>query len=53
MRRALADGGRWLDSEGRERMQAVLAKRPTLSTVCDFRNRLARIDGAARCRTGA
>jgi stearoyl-CoA desaturase (Delta-9 desaturase) len=22
-------------------MQAVLAKRPTLSTVCDFRNRLA------------
>ena len=41
MRRALADGGRWLDSEGRDRMQAVLAKRPTLSTVCDFRNRLA------------
>jgi stearoyl-CoA desaturase (delta-9 desaturase) len=37
----MADGGRWLDSEGRERMQAVLAKRPTLSTVCDFRNRLA------------
>jgi stearoyl-CoA desaturase (delta-9 desaturase) len=41
MRRALADGGRWLDSEGRDRMQAVLAKRPTLSTVCEFRNRLA------------
>nr|WP_199045202.1 fatty acid desaturase [Dyella sp. ASV24] len=41
MRRALADGGRWLDNEGRDRMQAVLAKRPTLSTVCDFRNRLA------------
>ncbi|RDI98819.1 acyl-CoA desaturase [Dyella solisilvae] len=41
MRRALADGGRWLDSEGRDRMQAVLAKRPTLSTVCDFRTRLA------------
>ena len=41
MRRALADGGRWLDSEGRDRMQAVLAKRPTLSVVCEFRNRLA------------
>ncbi|HEY9132344.1 MAG TPA: fatty acid desaturase [Dyella sp.] len=40
MRLALADGGRWLDSEGRERMQAVLAKRPNLSTVCDFRARL-------------
>jgi stearoyl-CoA desaturase (delta-9 desaturase) len=41
MRLALADGGRWLDNEGRDRMQAVLARRPTLKTVCDFRNRLA------------
>ncbi len=41
MRRALADGGRWLDNEGRDRMQAVLARRPTLKTVCDFRTRLA------------
>jgi len=41
MRRALADGGRWLDHEGRERLQAALAKRPTLRTVCDFRTRLA------------
>ena len=41
IRLAMADGGRWLDSEGRERMQAVLAKRPTLSTVCEFRSRLA------------
>jgi stearoyl-CoA desaturase (delta-9 desaturase) len=40
MRLALADGGRWLDNEGRDRMQAVLAKRPTLKTVCDFRTRL-------------
>jgi stearoyl-CoA desaturase (delta-9 desaturase) len=40
MRLALADGGRWLDNEGRDRMQAVLAKRPTLQTVCDFRTRL-------------
>ncbi len=42
-RRALADGGRWLDSEGRERMQAMMAKRPTLRTVCDFRARLAEL----------
>jgi stearoyl-CoA desaturase (Delta-9 desaturase) len=41
IRLAMADGGRWLDNESRERMQAVLAKRPTLSTVCDFRSRLA------------
>jgi stearoyl-CoA desaturase (delta-9 desaturase) len=43
MRRALADGGRWLDNEGRERMQAVLAKRPNLRVVCDFRARLAEL----------
>ena len=41
MRRAMADGGRWLDGEGRDRMQAVLAKRPTLKTVVEFRARLA------------
>ena len=41
MRRALADDGRWLDGESHARLQAVLAKRPTLRTVCDFRSRLA------------
>jgi len=41
LRRALADGGRWLDGEGHDRLQAVLAKRPTLRTVYDFRARLA------------
>ena len=40
MRRALADGGRWLDSESRDRLQAVLARRPTLKTVWEFRARL-------------
>ncbi|WP_049623751.1 DesA family fatty acid desaturase [Frateuria defendens] len=40
LRRALADGGRWLDVEGRDKLQAVLAHRPTLRTVCDFRARL-------------
>jgi len=41
LRRAMADGGRWLDSEGHDRLEAVLAKRPTLKTVVDFRTRLA------------
>jgi len=41
MRLALADGGRWLDGEGHDKLQAMLARRPTLKTVCDFRNRLA------------
>lgn len=41
LRRALADGGRWLDTEGSDKLQAVLAKRPNLRVVCDFRNRLA------------
>ena len=40
MRRALANGGRWLDSEGSDRLQAVLARRPTLKTVYEFRTRL-------------
>ncbi|WP_266169261.1 DesA family fatty acid desaturase [Dyella subtropica] len=43
LRRSLADGGRWLDNEGRDRMQAVLAKRPNLRVVCDFRARLAEL----------
>jgi stearoyl-CoA desaturase (delta-9 desaturase) len=41
LRRALADGGRWLDGEGHDRLQTMLARHPTLQTVCDFRNRLA------------
>ena len=40
LRRALADGGRWLDGEGRERLAALIEKRPTLQTVCEFRARL-------------
>ncbi len=41
MRRALADGGRWLDSEARSRLDAVLEKRPGLRVVVDYRARLA------------
>ncbi|HWU78125.1 MAG TPA: fatty acid desaturase [Rhodanobacter sp.] len=40
LRLAMADGGRWLDNEGHDRMQALLAKRPTLATVIEFRSRL-------------
>jgi stearoyl-CoA desaturase (delta-9 desaturase) len=40
LRRALADGGRWLDNDGRERLQATLEKRPALRTVCSYRARL-------------
>ncbi len=40
LRRALADGGRWLDGEGRQRMQTLIERRPTLRTVIEFRARL-------------
>ena len=39
-RRALADGGRWLDHDARERMHALVAHRPRLSTLVEFRSRL-------------
>jgi stearoyl-CoA desaturase (delta-9 desaturase) len=38
---AMADGGRWLDNEGRDRLQGMLDKRPTLKVVFEFRTRLA------------
>ncbi|HWG10127.1 MAG TPA: fatty acid desaturase [Rhodanobacteraceae bacterium] len=41
MRRALADGGRWLDTEGHARLAVVMEKRPTLRTVVEYRARLA------------
>ncbi|MGH8164979.1 MAG: DesA/ISL3 alpha bundle tail domain-containing protein, partial [Rhodanobacteraceae bacterium] len=41
MRRALADGGRWLNTEGHVRLAAVIEKRPTLAIVVDYRARLA------------
>lgn len=40
LRRALADGGRWLDCEGRQRMQMLIERRPTLRTVVEYRARL-------------
>jgi len=41
LRRALGNGGRWLDSASRERMVAFTEKHPQLRTVCEFRARLA------------
>src|SRR5699024_8305886 len=40
LRRALADGGRWLDRDSRKQLDAAVEKRPKLRTVCDYRARL-------------
>jgi stearoyl-CoA desaturase (delta-9 desaturase) len=41
LRKALGNGGRWLDAASRERMNAFTKKHPKLATVCEFRARLA------------
>jgi stearoyl-CoA desaturase (delta-9 desaturase) len=41
LRKALANGGRWLDERSRERLQDEVRQRPLLATVCEFRTRLA------------
>lgn len=41
LRRALGNGGRWLDVASRERMNAFTERCPQLRTVCEFRARLA------------
>ena len=41
LRRALGNGGRWLDAASRERMNAFTEHCPRLRTVCEFRARLA------------
>src|SRR6185312_5707400 len=43
LRRALANGGRWLDSAGQARMFEAIKQRPLLAKVCDFRARLAAV----------
>ena len=43
LRKALANGGRWLDEHSRERLQEVIQQRPRLATVCEFRARLAAV----------
>jgi stearoyl-CoA desaturase (delta-9 desaturase) len=41
LRKALGNGGRWLDAASRERMDAFTKNHPKLATVCEFRARLA------------
>ncbi len=41
LRRALGNGGRWLDGASRERMTTFTNRHPQLRTVCEFRARLA------------
>jgi stearoyl-CoA desaturase (delta-9 desaturase) len=41
LRRALADGGRWLDDDDRRRLNAWIDTRPCLRTICSFRAQLA------------
>ena len=43
LRRALGDGGRWLDDNARANLQTIVEKRPTLRTVVEFRTRLANL----------
>ncbi len=43
LRKALANGGRWLDEHSRERLHEAVKQRPHLAVVCDFRARLARV----------
>ena len=43
LRKALGNGGRWLDAASRERMTAFTDKHPQLRTVCEFRARLAEL----------
>ena len=43
LRKALGNGGRWLDEHSRERLHAIVNERPLLATVCDFRARLASV----------
>ncbi len=43
LRKALGNGGRWLDEKSREHLQEIVKQRPSLATVCEFRTRLASV----------
>ncbi|MGQ4582009.1 DesA family fatty acid desaturase [Lysobacter sp. F60174L2] len=43
LRKALADGGRWLDDAKRERLQAWLDERPKMATLAEYRQRLQQV----------
>jgi stearoyl-CoA desaturase (Delta-9 desaturase) len=40
LRKALSSGGRWLDSDARERLGNWISQRPAMATVMDYRHRL-------------
>jgi stearoyl-CoA desaturase (delta-9 desaturase) len=41
LRRALANGGRWLDKNGKARLAAIVENRPRLKQISEYRARLA------------
>jgi len=41
LRRALANGGRWLDQNGKARLAAAVENRPRLQQISEYRARLA------------
>ncbi len=41
LRRALANGGRWLDKQGKARLAAAVENHPRLQQICEYRARLA------------
>ncbi len=43
LRKGLADNGRWLDSDARERLNAWVHARPKIATVVEYRARLAAV----------
>ncbi|GAB2629218.1 DesA family fatty acid desaturase [Novilysobacter erysipheiresistens] len=43
LRKALADGGRWLDDARRARLQAWLEERPKMATLAEYRQRLQQV----------
>lgn len=43
LRKALANGGRWLDGDAQARLQAWIAERPRMATLAEHRQRLAQV----------
>jgi stearoyl-CoA desaturase (Delta-9 desaturase) len=40
IRKAIANGGRWLDNDAREQMSSWISQHPKLAQVCEYRQRL-------------
>ncbi|HBK56249.1 MAG TPA: acyl-CoA desaturase [Xanthomonadales bacterium] len=43
LRKSLANGGQWLDDSSRRRIDAIIAQRPNLQTVAEYRARLTQL----------